>query len=218
MTRTRAAATAGHDSSTLTNTTQHGVKISSTSKPRHSAGPVTVTDLDDIRPTKTTTMASARKGKGRPSGSAGIASTSSTADAETSAVPTSTPSLPPPATSKGTRPARSSSRRHAGGAPHPKDAAADQAMEEDIPAAAIQLHDVPDNVMQAQGLSSISTSLIDSLPERSFPKKGISLHPGDQNDPLLILCGKVLASVSNRALTPKEIALILARRHGWQFA
>jgi hypothetical protein len=81
----------------------------------------------------------------------------------------------------------------------------------------IILHEVPDNVINHAGLTEIPSSLIDSLPNVAFPKQGVNLATQDIADPLLILIGKVLASVDNRALTPKEIALILARRHGWQF-
>lgn len=93
----------------------------------------------------------------------------------------------------------------------------EQEEEEEPTPTTITLHEIPDNVLHAQGLSSISTHLIDNLPERAFPKKGVHLHPLDSEDALLILCGKVLASVDNRALTPKEMALILARRYGWLF-
>lgn len=215
-TRASAIASSSHEntSNTLTPYSHEAVK---NTLPRQAAA---ASRSAEVQGRPVTTMASARKGKaaaarqsssssssGQPGGvgSTSMTSTTSTTLPISPAVTTSTVTT---SKSTSTRPAaRSSSRRHA----HQQEG-------EDGQVVMPQLHEIPPNVLQAQGLAAISTSLIDNLPEPSFPKKGITLHPNDQNDPLLILCGKVLASVSNRALTPKEIALILARRHGWQFS
>lgn len=64
----------------------------------------------------------------------------------------------------------------------------------------------------------IDPKLVDALPLAHFPKRGYPLHPQDAADPLLVFCGRALASVGNRALTPKELALICMRRYGWSCA
>ena len=61
----------------------------------------------------------------------------------------------------------------------------------------------------------VDPAVIAALPDVPFPKRGYRLHPSDEADPLLVMCGKALASVTNRALTPKELAAIASRKYGW---
>ena len=68
---------------------------------------------------------------------------------------------------------------------------------------------------QQSGIVNIDPAIINALPDVTFPKRGYRLNPLDEADPLLLMCGKALASVNNRALTPKELAAIASRKYGW---
>lgn len=69
------------------------------------------------------------------------------------------------------------------------------------------------------GTVDIDMSVVDALPsDPVFPLPGFPLlTQEDQGDALLNLCAKAVASCGNRALTPKEISLICARKWGWTF-
>ena len=66
------------------------------------------------------------------------------------------------------------------------------------------------------GQVDVDIAVVDALPsDPVFPAAGFSLQPVDARDALLMLCAKAMASVDNRAMTPKEIALICSRKWNW---
>ena len=69
----------------------------------------------------------------------------------------------------------------------------------------------------SMGHVDIDIAVVDALPASpEFPAPGFTLRPSDAEDPLLVMCGKAMAAVGNRALTPKEIGLICARKWDWR--